>query len=79
MMLPGSGTIIDCEEVNGTYTCTILTSTTLLRSSPESNTLQDDMKVVILVIKVMVFIRYCLVFFTELKELSLYYCRLICI
>ncbi|KAI8570982.1 hypothetical protein RHMOL_Rhmol01G0081600 [Rhododendron molle] len=45
MMLPGSGTIIDCEEVNGTYTSTILTSTALLRSSPESNTLQDDMKV----------------------------------
>ncbi|KAG5564650.1 hypothetical protein RHGRI_000740 [Rhododendron griersonianum] len=45
MMLPGSGTIIDCEEVNGSYTSTILTSTALLRSSPESNTLQDDMKV----------------------------------
>ncbi|KAF7153545.1 hypothetical protein RHSIM_Rhsim01G0093700 [Rhododendron simsii] len=56
MMLPGSGTIIDCEEVNGTYTSTILTSTTLLRSSPESNTLQDDMKVVILVIKVSVYL-----------------------
>lgn len=47
MMFPGSGTIIDCEEVNGTYTSTILTSTTLLGSSPESNTLQDDIKVVI--------------------------------
>ncbi|KAG5538598.1 hypothetical protein RHGRI_019240 [Rhododendron griersonianum] len=45
MMFPGSGTIIDCEEVNGTYTSTILTSTTLLGSSPESNTLQDDIKV----------------------------------
>ncbi|XP_058184498.1 putative protease Do-like 14 [Rhododendron vialii] len=45
MMLPGSGTIIDCEDVNGMYTSTILTSTTLLRSSPESNTVQDDMKV----------------------------------
>ncbi|KAG5538542.1 hypothetical protein RHGRI_019204 [Rhododendron griersonianum] len=32
-------------KVNGTYTSTILTSTTLLGSSPESNTLQDDIKV----------------------------------
>lgn len=70
MMFPGSGTIVDCEEVNGTYTSTILTSATLLRSSPESNSLQDDMKVVILVIKVMVFIQYYLVFFQRAKRIT---------
>ncbi|XP_058184461.1 putative protease Do-like 14 [Rhododendron vialii] len=44
-MFVGSGTIIGCEDVNGTYTSTILTSATLLRSSTESNALQDDIEV----------------------------------
>lgn len=51
-MFAGSGTIIVCEEVNGTYTGTILTSATLLRST-ESNAIQEDIEVVILVIEVL--------------------------
>ncbi|KAF7137258.1 hypothetical protein RHSIM_Rhsim07G0026700 [Rhododendron simsii] len=43
-MFAGSGTIIVCEEVNGTYTGTILTSATLLRST-ESNAIQEDIEV----------------------------------
>ncbi|KAF7154033.1 hypothetical protein RHSIM_Rhsim01G0093600 [Rhododendron simsii] len=44
-MFVGSGTIIGCEDVNETYTSTILTSATLLRSSTESNAIQDDIEV----------------------------------
>ncbi|XP_058184448.1 putative protease Do-like 14 isoform X2 [Rhododendron vialii] len=44
-MFVGSGTIIGCEDVNGTYSSTILTSATLLRSSTESNAIQDDIEV----------------------------------
>ncbi|XP_058223988.1 putative protease Do-like 14 [Rhododendron vialii] len=43
-MFAGSGTIIACEDVNGTYTSTILTSATLLRST-ESNDIQEDIEV----------------------------------
>lgn len=50
-LFTGSGTIIGCEDVNGTYTSTILTSATLLT---ESNAIQDDIEVVILVIEVLV-------------------------
>ncbi|XP_058222421.1 putative protease Do-like 14 isoform X2 [Rhododendron vialii] len=45
LMTTGSGTIIGCEDVNGTYISTILTSATLLRSSWESNAIEDDIKV----------------------------------
>ncbi|KAG5538543.1 hypothetical protein RHGRI_019205 [Rhododendron griersonianum] len=45
LMATGSGTIIGCEDVNGTYISTILTSATLLRSSWESNAIEDDIKV----------------------------------
>ncbi|KAI8536071.1 hypothetical protein RHMOL_Rhmol10G0227400 [Rhododendron molle] len=45
MVRAGSGTIIGCEDVNGTYTSTILTSTTLLRSSTEPNALEDGLEV----------------------------------
>lgn len=45
MMFECSGTIIGCEHVNGTYTSTILTSTTLIRSSTDSNAIQDDIEV----------------------------------
>ncbi|KAG5564653.1 hypothetical protein RHGRI_000742 [Rhododendron griersonianum] len=55
-MFVGSGTIIGCEDVNGTYTSTILTSATLLGSSTESNAIQDDIEVVILVIEVNVYL-----------------------
>ncbi|KAF7154366.1 hypothetical protein RHSIM_Rhsim01G0092700 [Rhododendron simsii] len=44
-MFVGSGTIIGCEDVNGTYTSTILTSATLLRPYTESNAIQDDIEV----------------------------------
>ncbi|KAI8545290.1 hypothetical protein RHMOL_Rhmol07G0029900 [Rhododendron molle] len=43
-LFAGSGTIIGCEDVNGTYTSTILTSATLLRST-ESNAIQEDIEV----------------------------------
>ncbi|XP_028061283.1 uncharacterized protein LOC114264781 isoform X4 [Camellia sinensis] len=45
MMFASSGTIIGCEDVNGTYMSTILTSTTLLRSPTDSNAVPDDLKV----------------------------------
>ncbi|KAI8545298.1 hypothetical protein RHMOL_Rhmol07G0030400 [Rhododendron molle] len=45
LMTTGSGTIIGCEDVNGTYISTILTSATLLRSSWESDAIEDDIKV----------------------------------
>ncbi|KAH7865891.1 hypothetical protein Vadar_012741 [Vaccinium darrowii] len=43
----GSGTIVDCEEVNGAHlsTSTILTSASLLRTSAESDALPNDIKV----------------------------------
>ncbi|KAH7866464.1 hypothetical protein Vadar_020685 [Vaccinium darrowii] len=44
-MFAASGTIIGSEKVNGTYTSTVVTSSTLLRSSSESNAIQDDIKV----------------------------------
>ncbi|KAI8026053.1 hypothetical protein LOK49_LG02G04060 [Camellia lanceoleosa] len=43
MMFACSGTIIGCEDVNGTYISTILTSTTLLRSPTDSNAVPDDL------------------------------------
>ncbi|KAH7840450.1 hypothetical protein Vadar_017145 [Vaccinium darrowii] len=45
MMFECSGTIIGCEHINGTYTSTILTSTTLIRSSTDSNAILDDIEV----------------------------------
>ncbi|KAL7237181.1 hypothetical protein ACSBR1_020283 [Camellia fascicularis] len=45
MMSACSGTIIGCEDVNGTYISTILTSTTLLRSPTDSNAVLDDLEV----------------------------------
>lgn len=71
-MTTGSGTIIGCEDVNGTYISTILTSATLLRSSWESNAIEDDIKVVILVIEVLGAIRCRLIVFNELRILALY-------
>ncbi|GMP61549.1 hypothetical protein CsSME_00023970 [Camellia sinensis var. sinensis] len=41
----GSGTIIDCENVNGTYFSTILTSASLLRSSAELEAVPEDIKI----------------------------------
>ncbi|KAM7471257.1 hypothetical protein LguiA_009440 [Lonicera macranthoides] len=41
----GSGTIIDCVDVNGIYVSTILTSASILRCSPESNAIPKDIKV----------------------------------
>ncbi|KAI8026048.1 NPC intracellular cholesterol transporter 1 [Camellia lanceoleosa] len=41
----GSGTIIDCENVNGTYCSTILTSASLLRSSAELEAVPEDIKI----------------------------------
>ncbi|KAH7852718.1 hypothetical protein Vadar_028299 [Vaccinium darrowii] len=41
----GSGAITECEGVNGAYISTILTSASLLRSSPELNVVPDDIKV----------------------------------
>ena len=43
----GSGTMIDCENVNGTYFSTILTSASLLRSSAELEAVPEDIKVII--------------------------------
>ncbi|XP_028088347.1 uncharacterized protein LOC114288930 isoform X1 [Camellia sinensis] len=43
----GSGTIIDCENVNSTYFSTILTSASLLRSSAELEAVPEDIKVII--------------------------------
>ncbi|CAL5328791.1 unnamed protein product [Camellia sinensis] len=40
----GSGTIIDCENVNSTYFSTILTSASLLRSSAELEAVPEDIK-----------------------------------
>lgn len=42
----GSGTIIECEDVDGAYLSTVLTSASLLRSPSESNAIADDIKVV---------------------------------
>ncbi|KAG5531161.1 hypothetical protein RHGRI_025950 [Rhododendron griersonianum] len=42
----GSGTIIESEEVDGTHLSTILTSASLLRSTPESDALPGDIKVI---------------------------------
>lgn len=42
----GSGTIIESEEVDGTHFSTILTSASLLRSTPESDAMPDDIKVI---------------------------------
>ncbi|GMP37227.1 hypothetical protein CsSME_00009012 [Camellia sinensis var. sinensis] len=41
----GSGTIIDCENVNSTYFSTILTSASLLRSSAELEAVPEDIKI----------------------------------
>ncbi|KAG5531163.1 hypothetical protein RHGRI_025950 [Rhododendron griersonianum] len=41
----GSGTIIESEEVDGTHLSTILTSASLLRSTPESDALPGDIKI----------------------------------
>ncbi|KAG5531160.1 hypothetical protein RHGRI_025949 [Rhododendron griersonianum] len=41
----GSGTIIESEEVDGTHFSTILTSASLLRSTPESDAIPDDIKI----------------------------------
>lgn len=65
-MFAGSGTIIGCEDVNGKYTSTILTSATLLRST-ESNAIQEDIEVVILVIDVLDTLRYYLLVFNDLR------------
>lgn len=61
-----SGTIIKCEDVNGTYSSSILTCASLLRPSTDSNTMGDNIKVVILV-KVFCMIRCCLISFIVLK------------
>ncbi|CAL5321536.1 unnamed protein product [Camellia sinensis] len=45
MMFASFGTIIGCEDVNGIYISTILTSTTLLRSPTDSNAVPDDLEV----------------------------------
>ncbi|GMP97825.1 hypothetical protein CsSME_00045931 [Camellia sinensis var. sinensis] len=44
-MFACSGTIIECEDVNGTFISTILTSATLLRSPIDANAILDDIKV----------------------------------
>ncbi|CAL5435185.1 unnamed protein product [Camellia sinensis] len=45
-MFACSGTIIECEDVNGTFISTILTSATLLRSPiDDANAILDDIKV----------------------------------
>ncbi|KAL7237194.1 hypothetical protein ACSBR1_020291 [Camellia fascicularis] len=41
----GSGTIIDCENVNGTYFSTVLTSASFLRSSAELEAVHEDIKI----------------------------------
>ncbi|KAM7473627.1 hypothetical protein LguiB_020870 [Lonicera macranthoides] len=41
----GSGTIIDSADVNGIYVSTILTSASILRSSPELDAIPNDIKV----------------------------------
>lgn len=41
----GSGTIIECEDVDGAYLSTVLTSASLLRSPSESNAIADDIKI----------------------------------
>ncbi|CAL5431243.1 unnamed protein product [Camellia sinensis] len=43
-MFACSGTIIECEDVNGTFISTILTSATLLRSPIDANAILDDIK-----------------------------------
>lgn len=62
-----SGTIIKCEDVNGTYSSSILTCASLLRPSTDSNTMGDNIKVVKLVVKVFSMIRCCLISFIVLK------------
>ncbi|KAH7852448.1 hypothetical protein Vadar_024907 [Vaccinium darrowii] len=45
MLFLCSGAITECEGVNDAYISTILTSASLLRSSPEINVVPDDIKV----------------------------------
>ncbi|KAI8555889.1 hypothetical protein RHMOL_Rhmol05G0209600 [Rhododendron molle] len=45
IFLVASGTIIKCEDVNGRYSSSILTCASLLRSSTDSNTMGDNIKV----------------------------------
>ncbi|KAI7990716.1 hypothetical protein LOK49_LG12G02468 [Camellia lanceoleosa] len=45
MMFACSGTIIECEDVNGTFINTVLTFATLLRSPIDANAIPDDIKV----------------------------------
>ncbi|KAL7197689.1 hypothetical protein ACSBR2_020251 [Camellia fascicularis] len=44
MMFACSGTIIECEDVNGTFINTVLTFATLLRSPIDANAIPDDIK-----------------------------------
>ncbi|KAL7197692.1 hypothetical protein ACSBR2_020254 [Camellia fascicularis] len=44
MMFACCGTIIECEDVNGTFISTVLTSVTLLRSPINANAIPDDIK-----------------------------------
>ncbi|KAG5549413.1 hypothetical protein RHGRI_014679 [Rhododendron griersonianum] len=45
IFLVASGTIIKCEDVNGTYSSSILTCASLLRPSTDSNTMGDNIEV----------------------------------
>ncbi|CAL5431237.1 unnamed protein product [Camellia sinensis] len=45
MMFACSETIIECEDVNGTFINTVLTFATLLRSPIDANAIPDDIKV----------------------------------
>ncbi|CAL5435191.1 unnamed protein product [Camellia sinensis] len=44
MMFACSETIIECEDVNGTFINTVLTFVTLLRSPIDANAIPDDIK-----------------------------------
>ncbi|KAL7225509.1 hypothetical protein ACSBR1_020808 [Camellia fascicularis] len=63
MMFACSGTIIECEDVNGTFINTVLTFATLLRSPIDANAIPYDIK-----------LKNLLLFFWV--GMTYYYCRL---